>query len=150
MKEGSYSILIRTQTFSRLHRVSEIVYCGRDEHLCACHLKNICRRMSQCFSCLLYLIWENMFSQHKQNKVSVGFFFLCMAIFICSILTNCQLLANLSEVTTVKERFKTASISVEVELCSVCHALSGMSWFRFGLGETLRTRVEKILQISYH
>lgn len=73
-----------------------------------------------------------------------------MAIFICSILTNCQLLANLSEVTTVKERFKTASISVEVELCSVCHALSGMSWFRFGLGETLRTRVEKILQISYH
>lgn len=75
MKEGSYSILIRTQTFSRLHRVSEIVYCGRDEHLCACHLKNICRRMSQCFSCLLYLIWENMFSQHKQNKVSVVFFF---------------------------------------------------------------------------
>lgn len=54
-----------------------------------------------------------MFSQHKQNKVSVVFFFfLCMAIFICSILTNCQLLANLSEVTTVKEHFKTVSISV--------------------------------------
>lgn len=51
-------------------------------------------------------------STNRTKFLLFFFFFLCMAIFICSILTNCQLLENLSEVTTVKEHFKTVSISV--------------------------------------